>query len=122
MWHWSSVWLPRNFPSTPAFRFPPSNRAEMTIAPSGSVRTCLLVSPAPPARLLSAACYSPAAGYDVPTLKKRGRPRLGVEIATVVAIRLDPELDAALTGRAEHDHTSRSDVVREALRSWLAST
>lgn len=61
-------------------------------------------------------------GYDVEGLKKRGRPRLGASVAKVAAIRMDSELDAALTLRAELDHTSRSDVVRAALRSWLART
>ena len=58
-------------------------------------------------------------GYDVATLKKRGRPRIGSDIAQVTAIRLDPELAAALDERAKHDQESRSDVMRDALRAWL---
>lgn len=60
-------------------------------------------------------------GYDAATLKKRGRPRIGSDIAQVAAIRLDPELNAALSQRAEQEHSSRSEVVREALQAWLKS-
>ena len=60
-------------------------------------------------------------GYDIAALKRRGRPRIGSGVAQVSAIRLDPELDAALTERAQADHVSRSEVVRNALRSWLSS-
>ncbi|MFZ4893588.1 ribbon-helix-helix protein, CopG family [Plantibacter sp. Mn2098] len=59
------------------------------------------------------------AGYDVQELVKRGRPRMGSDIAKVVPVRLDPELNAALDLRAVQDSTSRSAVVREALRAWL---
>jgi hypothetical protein len=60
-------------------------------------------------------------GYDVETLKKRGRPRLGSGVAEVAAIRLDAELSAALAARAERDHSTRSEVVRDALHAWLKS-
>jgi predicted transcriptional regulator len=60
-------------------------------------------------------------GYDPATLTPRGRPRMGSAAAHVVPVRLDPELDAALATRAEHDHTTRSDVIRDALRAWLKS-
>ena len=60
------------------------------------------------------------AGYDVETLRRRGGRRpLGSAPAEVVPVRLDPELRAALTERAEADHTSASDVIRQALRAWL---
>ena len=59
-------------------------------------------------------------GYDVPTLRRRGGRRpLGSAAATVVAVRLDPELKAALTARAESDDLSASEVIRQALRGWL---
>ncbi|MEC5180547.1 putative HicB family RNase H-like nuclease [Arthrobacter sp. CG_A4] len=61
------------------------------------------------------------AGYDVAALKKRGRPRIGAEISQVAAIRLDPDLNAALSKRAEQEHSSRSEVVRQALQAWLKS-
>lgn len=61
------------------------------------------------------------AGYDVPALKRRGRPRMGTAAAQVTTLRLEPELDAALDERARRDHRTRSDVIRDALRAWLAS-
>jgi predicted transcriptional regulator len=37
----------------------------------------------------------------------------------VVPVRLDPELRAAVEARATADHTTTSDVIREALRRFL---
>jgi hypothetical protein len=60
------------------------------------------------------------AGYDVDALRRRGGRRpLGSGPADVVPVRLDPELRAALAARAEAEHTSASDVIRQALRAWL---
>lgn len=60
------------------------------------------------------------AGYDVSALRRRGgRRALGSGPADVVPVRLDPELRAALAARADADHTSSSDVIRQALRAWL---
>lgn len=63
------------------------------------------------------------AGYDVDDLvarrNKRGRPTLGSAPASVESVRLDPELKDQLLSRAEQDHTSPSDVIREALRRYL---
>ena len=61
------------------------------------------------------------AGYDPVVLKRRGRPRMGSEAAAVATLRLDPELEAALSRRVEQDHTTRSAVMRDALRAWLIS-
>lgn len=36
----------------------------------------------------------------------------------VVPVRMDVELLEALTKRAEHDGISRSEAIREAVRSW----
>ena len=47
------------------------------------------------------------------------RPSLGSAAADVFPVRLDPELRAALEQRAETDHTTASDIVRHALRSYL---
>ena len=59
-------------------------------------------------------------GYDVPTLRRRGGRRpLGSSAATVVPVRLDPDLKAALTARAESDEVTASEVIRQALRAWL---
>ena len=60
------------------------------------------------------------AGYDVAALRRRGGRRpLGSAAGEVVPVRLDPELRAALTARANADHTNTSDVIRQALRAWL---
>ena len=59
---------------------------------------------------------------DVGSLKKRrrGRPLLGSAPAEVVPVRLDPELRAALEARAEKDNTTASEIIRRALRSYVA--
>ncbi len=62
------------------------------------------------------------AGYDPARLRRvAGRPAMGSAAARVVPVRLDPELDEALRARAQADHTTASDVMRTALRSWLTS-
>ena len=58
------------------------------------------------------------AGYDVPTLRKRGRPTIGDGPATVVPVRMDEALLQALNARAEKEHVSRSEAIREAIRAW----
>ena len=58
-------------------------------------------------------------GYDVEELKKRGRPRMGDAAAKVTTLRLEPSLDAALDERAALDDSTRSEVIRAALRAWL---
>jgi len=37
----------------------------------------------------------------------------------VVQVRLDPQLRAAVTTRAEHDGVNTSEIVRQALRHFL---
>ncbi len=60
------------------------------------------------------------AGIDIGQLKRRpGRPSLGSSAADVFPVRLDPELRAALEQRAETEHTTASDIVRSALRTYL---
>ena len=60
------------------------------------------------------------AGIDIGQLKRRpGRPLLGSAAADVFPVRLDPELRAALEQRAETEHTTASDIVRSALRTYL---
>jgi Ribbon-helix-helix protein, copG family len=58
---------------------------------------------------------------DVETLKprRRGRPPLKTGPADVVPVRLDADLRAAVEARANTDHTTTSDVIREALRRYL---
>jgi hypothetical protein len=59
-------------------------------------------------------------GYDIDTLRRRGGRRpMGSAAADVVPVRLDPELRAALAQRAEADHATTSEVIRQALRAWL---
>ena len=60
------------------------------------------------------------AGYDPGTLRRRGgRQPMGTAPAEVVPVRLDPELKSAVEQRAELDHTTTSEVIRQALRSYL---
>jgi hypothetical protein len=59
--------------------------------------------------------------YDVEALntRRRGRPPMGSGPADVVPVRIDPELRAAIEARAEADHTTTSEIIREALRRFL---
>ena len=60
--------------------------------------------------------------YDVEELKnrrRRGRPPMGSAPADVVPVRIDPELRAAIEARAERDHATVSDVIRDAIRRFL---
>jgi hypothetical protein len=59
--------------------------------------------------------------YDVEALKvrRRGRPTMGSGPADVVPVRIDPELRAAVEARAEAEHTTTSEIIREALRRFL---
>lgn len=61
------------------------------------------------------------ASFDVEALKgrRRGRPPIGSGPAEVVPVRIDPELRAAMEARAEQDHTTTSEIIREALRRYL---
>lgn len=62
-------------------------------------------------------------GYDLEKLKsRRGRPLLGHVPATTFAVRLDPDLRAALDAQAERDGVSAAEVVRRALRLFLATS
>jgi hypothetical protein len=59
------------------------------------------------------------AGLDVEGLRQRGRPRLGKSgESPVIPVRMDEDLLAALTERAERDGVTRSEAVREAVRAW----
>jgi hypothetical protein len=61
------------------------------------------------------------ADYDVDVLveRGRGRPAMGSGPASVVPVRIDPELKAAIDARAAADHSTTSEVIREALRRFL---
>jgi predicted transcriptional regulator len=62
-------------------------------------------------------------GYDVTTLRARGRgrPGRGAEPSQVVAVRLTSAEIAALDARATQENKTRSQVVREALAAADAS-
>jgi len=58
-------------------------------------------------------------GYDTAELRKRGRPAIGDGPGVVVPVRMDESLLSALTDRAEREHVSRSEAIREAVRAWM---
>lgn len=63
-------------------------------------------------------------GYDPKQLRprlRRGRPPMGRTAATVFQVRLEPELRDALERVADDAATTPSQVVRAALRQYLAS-
>ncbi len=60
------------------------------------------------------------AGLDLSKLRRRpGRPAMGSGPADTLPVRLDPDLRRAVNERAAAEHTTASDVVREALRRYL---
>lgn len=59
-------------------------------------------------------------GYDVEVLRKRGRKPKGDGPARVVPVRLDDTLLEALDAQAEREHASRSEVIRAAIRAYVA--
>lgn len=59
-------------------------------------------------------------GYDLENLRRRGRKPKGDGPARVVPVRLDDSLLGALDERAEHDHVSRSEIIRAAIRAYVA--
>ena len=59
-------------------------------------------------------------GYIVEVLKKRGRRPIGDGAARVVPVRMDESLAAAVDQRAEKDGTSRSEIIRSAVRAFVA--
>ena len=61
-------------------------------------------------------------GYDVERLAKRpGRPRMGSAPAVLVPVRLHADLHNAVKALAAAESTSISELVRDALRSYLAA-
>lgn len=77
-------------------------------------------------REIEALAAEAEAGYDVDELVarrgKRGRPSLGSAPASVESVRLDPELRQELVQRAQTDGTTTSEVIREALRTFLRAS
>lgn len=60
-------------------------------------------------------------GYDVETLRKRGRPTIGDGPSTVIPVRMDAALLKALNELADERDLSRSEAIREAVRSWTGT-
>lgn len=62
------------------------------------------------------------AGYDVETLRRRGRgrPGRGADPSQVVALRLTVDELAGVDERARREGKSRSDVIREAIAASAA--
>jgi hypothetical protein len=64
-------------------------------------------------------------GYDVNVLKvgsRGGRPRMGSAVASVESVRLDPELKRDLLLRASGEGVSLSELIRKALRQYVAAS
>lgn len=63
--------------------------------------------------------------YDVDAILARrrrgGRPTMGTGPAELIPVRFDPELRAAVDAAAEREQTSVSDVVRRAVRQYIAA-
>ncbi len=59
-------------------------------------------------------------GFAPEQLRPRGRPLIGSAPASVVPVRLDPELKGAVEARAKADDTTTSEIIRAALRKFLA--
>ena len=60
--------------------------------------------------------------YDVAVLKRgRGRPALGDGPAEIVPVRIDRELVEALDACAEHERSTRSEIIRKALREYVSA-
>lgn len=62
-------------------------------------------------------------GYDVAKLRRAGgRPAMGAAPASVESVRLDPELKRDLLLRAAAEGSSVSEVIRRALREYVAAS
>lgn len=65
------------------------------------------------------------AGYDLSRLRvvnPVGRPRMGSAPAKTFPVRLDPSLRSALDERAAAEDRPAAEVVRDALRRYLAAS
>ncbi|WCC80165.1 ribbon-helix-helix domain-containing protein [Cutibacterium equinum] len=63
------------------------------------------------------------AGFPGVTMRRDrpGRPLLGTGPSRTVAVRLDPELAAALATRQRESGLTTSELIREALSAYLAA-
>lgn len=67
------------------------------------------------------------ATYDIDELRRTakrrmGRPPLGDGPSSVLQVRLDEQTRHQLTERAEREHRTASEVVREAIQAWLTAS
>lgn len=64
------------------------------------------------------------AGFDLDRLRPRspGRPRIGSAPAESLSVRFPPELRHQLQVRAEADHVSEADIIRQAVAEHLTRT
>ncbi len=49
-----------------------------------------------------------------------GRPLMGKAVAEVVPVRIEPAIVKSIDRRAKKDGTTRSDIIRQAINSYLA--
>lgn len=49
-----------------------------------------------------------------------GRPLMGKAIAEVVPVRIEPAIVKSIDRRAKKEGTTRSDIIRQAINSYLA--
>ena len=59
-------------------------------------------------------------GYDVEVLRAHGRRPTGDDATRIVPVRMDEDLVAAVDRRAVRDGTSRSEIIRSAVRAFVA--
>ena len=50
-----------------------------------------------------------------------GRPLMGKAVAEVVPVRIEPAIVKSIDRRAKKEGTTRSDIIRQAIKSYLAS-
>lgn len=50
-----------------------------------------------------------------------GRPLMGKAVAEVVPVRIEPAIVKSIDRRARKEGTTRSDIIRQAINSYLAS-
>ncbi len=76
-------------------------------------------------KMVEAFADEAASGFSADQLRDRprgrGRPPLGLAAKTVESVRLDPDLRQEAMQRAADEGISLSEVIRRALREYLAS-
>ena len=50
-----------------------------------------------------------------------GRPLMGKAVAQVVPVRIEPAIVKSIDRRAKKEGTTRSDIIRQAINTYLAS-